>query len=164
MITPRTPRVARLRLLLALLVLLGALSLTACGEESNADSPPDIQYGKDVCDRCHMIISDERHAAGLTTDDDDQLVFDDTGEMIAYVQEEGLTPKRLWVHDWQSGDWTDGADAFYVASAAVETPMGTGITAFADRTAADAFAAENEGMVMDWSTVVAEWKMQEMMH
>lgn len=146
------------------LVTVSALSLTACGGEADADSPPDIAYGEDVCDRCHMIISDERHSAGVTTEDNDKLVFDDTGEMIAYIQEEGLTTKRIWVHDWQTGEWIDGAKAFFVASMTTETPMGTGMLAFEARADADAFADENDAMVMDWTTTLAEWKLPMKMH
>jgi copper chaperone NosL len=140
------------------------LVLGACGDDNSADDPPEISYGEDVCDRCHMIINDERYSAGLRTEDDEELLFDDTGEMIAYIQEESLTPRRVWVHDFETGDWTDGEKAFFVHAMMTATPMGTGITAFAERSDADAFAAANEGTVMDWTTVVAEWKMQDMGH
>lgn len=151
----------RLHALLALLALgLLALGLSACGDEANADEPPEITYGETVCDHCHMIIMEERFAAGLTTKDGDKLAFDDIGDMVAVVREQDAAPARVWVHDYNSVEWIDGTKATYVASMHVTTPMGSGAVAFESRDAADAFAAENDGTVMDWATLSEEWEMR----
>jgi copper chaperone NosL len=139
-------------------LLLGlAAALTACGEQRSANDPPKIAYGKDLCARCRMIISDERYAAGLVDPEGDQLTFDDIGEMIATVQGEGLQSRRVWVSDYESRAWVDGTQAWYAVSPSVMTPMGTGVTAFETREAAETFAAANEGTVMAWTEMLETW-------
>ena len=149
-----------------LLLLVGILAIAGCGEETRADQPPDIDYGRDVCSRCNMIISEERYAGGIVDEDGEALIFDDIGEMIFVIQEEGLQERRVWVHDADSLEWLDGTSAFYVASMDVVTPMGSGITAFEAEEDATAFAEANAGDVLTWDQVLNdwEWEMQRRMH
>ena len=135
------------------------VTLVGCGGGASADDPPKISYGKDTCARCRMIISEERQAAGLVAGNGDRTLFDDTGEMIATVQEEGLSSRRVWVHDYRSEDWIDGTKASFVASADVMTPMGTGVVAFTERAAADEFAASHGTTALTWDEVLQNWQI-----
>ncbi len=154
------------RFLFASLFFAGTLLFAACGEGTRADQPPDIEYGVDVCSRCNMIISDERYAGGMVDENGDTLIFDDIGEMIFVIQEEGLQGRRVWVHDADSLEWLDGITAFYVYSMNVVTPMGSGVTAFEDEAGAEAFASANDGKVLTWEQILSdwEWEMQRKMH
>lgn len=134
------------------------MATVACGGDASADEPPEIDYGSDICSRCHMIVSEDRHAAGLVGQDGETLIFDDTGEMVMTVQEQGLAQRRAWVHDYTTREWIDGTTAFFVDSHDIMTPMGTGVVAFAARTAAEAFADETNGRVMTWEETLADWK------
>lgn len=147
-------------LLAALLALI--IPFAGCGEDTKADEPPKINYGVDVCSRCGMIISEERYASGIVDEDGDALIFDDAGEMIFMLQEEGVNDRRVWVHDAESLEWIDGTEAYYVVSMDVVTPMGTGVTAFAEESDAEAFAAENQGTVMTWDEMLSDWEWQRM--
>jgi copper chaperone NosL len=152
----------RLALVALLAAVLAAPSLAACGgAEASADEPPEVEYGTASCSRCHMIISEERFAAGVTEDGEDPLLFDDPGELITALQEEGggLGERRAWVHDFETKEWLDATTAFYVDSHDIISPMGTGIAAFADRERAGAFAAEHAGIVRDWQTMLTKWTM-----
>jgi copper chaperone NosL len=151
---------------LMLLLLVSMAMAAGCGEETRADQPPEIEYGVDVCSRCNMIISEERYAGGVVDENGDALVFDDIGEMIFVLQEEGLNDRRVWVHDANTLEWINGTEAFFVASDDVVTPMGSGVTAFAEKADADTFAAENAGKVMMWEEMLSdwEWMMQRRMH
>jgi copper chaperone NosL len=139
-------------------------ALPACGDDASADEPPEITYGEDQCDRCRMIISEERHAAALVDTKGTATLFDDTGEMIASVQQESLGERRAWVHDYESKAWVDATRAFYVDSHMLVTPMGTSIVAFADRQQAETVATNGHGTLRDWPTVLAEWKMHAHAH
>ena len=159
--------ITRRRLLGAMLG--GAVVLATgagCGDDTDAsEKPPKVAYGEDQCDRCHMIISEERFAAGLVDQSGDARLFDDAGEMVITVQEEGgLGEQRAWVHDYDSKQWVDATTAFYVDSHKVVSPMGTGIAAFARRDAADAFAGQNAGTVRDWQQMLTMWTMHEHSH
>jgi copper chaperone NosL len=143
--------------LVAVLVLLLAVTLVACGEDDRADKPPDIEYGVSVCSRCGMIISEEKYAGGIVDEKGESLIFDDIGEMIHVIQDEGLDSRRIWVHDAETLEWIDGEKAFYVASMGVMTPMGSGVTAFENRDDAESFAMENMGDVLMWDDILADW-------
>jgi copper chaperone NosL len=147
-----------------LVALLAALTLAACGDETSASDPPDLTLGESVCSKCGMIISDERFASGMTFEDDDPLLYDDLGEMIMVVKTEDPHPDYIWVHDYDSKEWIDAMDAWYVASHAIMAPMGSELAAFETQAAAEAFAATNDGVVRDWQTMLAEWEMRMMSH
>lgn len=136
--------------------LLSPLVLAACGgEETSGAKPPAISYQRDTCDRCGMIISDERYAAGLVAPDGTAELFDDAGEMVLTVREDGLQGRSSWAHDWSGGGWIDGAAAHYVRGDAEMTPMGTGVVAFATAEAAEAYAAEHDGELVTWEALVS---------
>jgi copper chaperone NosL len=130
------------------------VTLTGCGGGASATEPPEISYGRDTCDRCGMIISDDRFAAGLVAADGASAIFDDVGEMLQAVREEGLAERRAWVHDWLSREWTDATGATYVRVAPETTPMGTGFVAFGRREDAVAFAAERDGEIVSWAEAI----------
>ena len=93
-----TPTIDRRRLLVGA----ATLALVGCGGSADAGKPPKIDYGRDACERCRMIISEERFAAALVDQDGRKTLFDDPGELVAIVQEEGLNERKIWVHDDQS--------------------------------------------------------------
>jgi copper chaperone NosL len=140
-----------------------ALVLAGCGDKASGTEPPKISYGKDRCARCGMIISDERFAGGLVEPDGDALVFDDPGELIAQIQEEGLKDRRVWVHDYITKEWIDGTQAFFVVDDDLMTPMGTGVVALGTRDEAERLAAEKGGRVMTWQEIVQNWTIGERM-
>jgi copper chaperone NosL len=128
--------------------------LAACAQAPVEPKPPEIAYGQDLCDQCGMVIGEARFASALQLQDGKYLKFDDTGEMLAYMQANPDTPVLAWfVHDYPSEAWIRGEQAFYVLSAALETPMGTGIVAFKERSAAEAFAGEQSGQVLTFEEI-----------
>lgn len=146
---------------LGMLVILAstALVLASCGDEVSADEPPKIKFGEDTCSRCNMIISEEKYAAALVDKDGKAMIFDDIGEMIVVVQEEGLNDRRAWVHDYDTVEWVDATKAFFMDSHENMTPMGTAVVAFGTREAAEKLATERSGTVRDWNTTLVEWEM-----
>ena len=136
------------------LVLLVSLVAGACGAAA-ADGPPDIQYGRDICVQCNMIISEVGHAAAYRLDDGTEKLFDGVGEMVLHGRElDEFDRAEAWVHDYSTEEWVAADEAFYVPTLAVGTPMGHGIFAFADRTRAEEFASEVGGEVIEWATVL----------
>jgi copper chaperone NosL len=134
----------RSKLVLLLIVVLLAF-LSGCAQEVNTEEPPAIAYGQDVCDRCGMIISEEKFAAAYWTAGGEARRFDDIGGMADYVAEEGEAVATYWVHDFVSGEWIRGEAATYVVGGGLMTPMGFGVAAFSDAAQAQAFAHGNEG-------------------
>jgi copper chaperone NosL len=137
-----------------LVVVLAVLSLTllaACGGGPDLDEPPDIHYGEDVCDRCLMIINEARYAAAYVKTDGEARRFDDIGGMVAYIDEAADEVTVFWVHDYDTEEWLKADEAFYVESDDLVTPMGFGLVAFADRSRAEVWAAEQAGILRSYS-------------
>ena len=121
------------------------LSLIAgCGPSTNTEEPPEIVYGQDVCERCGMIISEEKFAAAYWTAAGEAHRFDDIGGMLAYNTTETQEVASYWVHDFDSGEWIRAEDAHYILAADLMTPMGFGIAAFSGMEQAQAFAYGGE--------------------
>ncbi len=135
-------------------VVLAVLSLTllaACGGGPDFEEPPEIRYGEDVCDRCLMIINEARYAAAYVTADGEARRFDDIGGMVASIDEAAEDVAVFWVHDYDTEEWLKADEAFYVESDDLVTPMGFGIVAFADRSRAEEWAAEQAGIFRSYS-------------
>lgn len=140
-------------ILLAFLILL----LSACGGGTvDPNTPPEIVYGEDVCQRCGMIISDDRFAAALVVEnaanDYEQLLFDDAGEMFAYAADNSQSKIVSWfVHDFNSREWLDATSAWFVVADSLQTPMGFGVAAFAQESEAQALAQEWGGEALSFA-------------
>lgn len=138
--------------------------LAACGKKKASGSePPAIKLGRDACERCGMIISEERFASGIVDSDGNALIFDDAGEMVATVQEEGLNDRRVWVHGSPSLEWTDAREAWYAVTMDVPTPMGSGVFPFDSEADAREFAEERAGTVYSWDGLLANWTFDALM-
>lgn len=131
-----------------------AVTLGACG---GGDTPPDMAYGRDVSAETHMIISEARFAAVYRTPEGSERKFEDIAKMIAFgTRMNQLDGAKVWVHDLDTGDWIDASTAsFVVGGQGIDTPGGGGIVAFADRGAADAFAADHGATVRTWDELVS---------
>lgn len=138
--------------------------LAGCGDDAkSSDDPPEIKLGRDACDRCGMLISEERFASGIVDSKGDALLFDDAGEMVAAIQEEGLGDRKAWVHGYPSLEWIEAGAAWYVVTMEMPTPMGSGVFPFESEAEARKFAGEEGGMVYTWEELLANWTFDAMM-
>jgi copper chaperone NosL len=112
-----------------------AALLPGCSGAPN-DGPPKVRYGQDECVLCGMILTDQRHVAALrVTQEGEQrdLLFDDIGDMLEYERDNAtLDVRQRFVHDFETRQWIDAADATFLRSEKIHTPMGSGIVAFAE--------------------------------
>jgi copper chaperone NosL len=134
-----------MRIRLGLMLLAFVLVLTACGQTTDLDAPPQLILGQDVCDECSMIINEARFAASYVTTEGEVRRFDDIGDMLVYDLKHDEEVLRYWVHDYHTEEWVDAAGATFVMSSDLTTPMAWGLAAFANEDEAEAFAAENGG-------------------
>ncbi len=115
-------------ILLALAALLGA-----CHDEKG---PVPVQYGREVCTMCGMIISDPHYAAEIRGGPKNQIVkFDDIGDAIQWLDKKSHwspeDPREFWVMNSQDGvHWLDARAAFYIPG---ESPMDYGWAAVPER-------------------------------
>jgi len=137
-------------------VFLLMLLATGCTGGASIDEPPEIIYGEDECERCRMIINDERYAAAYMTEDGDVRRFDDIGGMFLHHVEMGEAVHLFWVHDVDSKVWVKADEAYFVKSSTLETPMGFGIAALNSQEEAEAMAADLDGKVVSFSWLMDE--------
>jgi copper chaperone NosL len=131
-----------------LAILLLVLGIAGCKQAINVEEAPEVIAGQDVCDRCGMLISEEKFAAAYWTKDGEARRFDDIGGMFAHYQDVGEDVATFWVHDFLTSDWIRGEDAMYVLDPGLTTPMGFGVAACAEEAQAIALAAGQDGAIV----------------
>lgn len=131
--------------------------LTAGCASAAATDPPSINYGRDICVECGMIIQDARFAAAYRLGDGEEKAFDDVGDMIVHLRETGdsVDSEEMWVHDFETEEWVSVDLAFFVPTLSVASPMGHSILAFSDEGRASSFAADVDGEVITWDALKA---------
>lgn len=125
-------RRAFLRMALAWPVGCALLGLLPACEAVSADTPKKIRYGREMCDHCAMLISDERFAAQVWHPEKKRFsLFDDIGCAVSFAEEQGLSANgeaRIWAADYdEPKGWIDARTAFYLGG--VHTPMDYGYAA-----------------------------------
>lgn len=130
------------------LLLVVLVSSSACGVR--ADGPPEIQVDRTACSHCGMLISEPAYAAAYRAPGADPRVFDDIGCLLEAARKEpARSSLRFWFHDVATTAWIGGQDAVFVASPALRTPMGGGLIAYSDLTAAREGATRHSGRVIE---------------
>ncbi len=146
-----------MKIFLPAALILAAATLAGCAGDEPL-SPPEARAGVDACVVCGMMIADTRFAAALAVREPNGMVrravYDDIGEMLAVAPP--AAQHKFYVMAFDAGAWRDAPAAVYVHSDRVMSPMATGVAAFTDRRAAEAFAAEHSGVVLNFPEASAK--------
>ena len=133
-------------------LLMTMLLLPASCRESAPGDIPTIIFGRDVCARCGMLVSEARFASGYVEAGGKSVLFDDLGELLAAAARDPALSKAAFVPDVEDAKLVRAESAFFVRAPSLATPMGTGVAAFKDRARAEAFAKQRgAGDVLDWA-------------
>ena len=130
----------------SILTAIGLTILAAAGCVS--DCPPTVRYGHEECAHCRMIVNDERYAAAVVTPAGEARKFDEVSCLVDYLKDQPGESGRLWVRAHDATGWLDARTALYVHGPKLQTPMGSGLAAVADRPAADDLAKGLGGPVL----------------
>lgn len=137
--------------LAGLLLLVGA----GCG----GPAPRALRYGMDECSHCHMQLADRRFGGEAVTTTGKVYPFDDVGCLGTFVATGGIPGEELyslWVVDFLNADSLIAvADAVFLHSDSVKTPMQYGLAALRPGAAADSLAEVWNATRLDWSGVLA---------
>jgi copper chaperone NosL len=131
-------------------VLAGAVVLAVflLGKRSG-EGPETIVYGRDACAQCRMIISRPGFGGELRNQKGVLTKYDDLGCLLKAMVAERAEMPEAWVEDHAGdGNLVPLLGATLVRVPAEHTPMGHGIVAFAEESAAQSFAAEHAGEVV----------------
>jgi nitrous oxide reductase accessory protein NosL len=122
------------------------LVVVAAGCGGAETGPPALALDRSTCAACGMLISDPAFAGGYRVGSS-TAVFDDIGCLLRRVDHEGLAAApglEVWFLDAE-GKWFPAAEAAFVYSTELETPMAGHIQAFADRSRAESTASQIGG-------------------
>lgn len=119
----------------------------ACG--ANADGPPAIEVDRTPCAHCGMLVSEPLFAAAYKAPGADVRIFDDIACLVKSAKREASADALgFWFHDAATGHWIPGADASFVKSDRLRTPMSGGLVAYRELAAAQRGAIEHHGHVI----------------
>ncbi len=144
-----------MKYLAVIVTILTAISFGGCRPRASAATPPVMRLGEDACDECRMAIDDLRFAAARVQADGQALRFDDIGDMLLHGADPTGPGIATWVWDYHTQQPLDAEAAWFVRGDSLQTPMGHGIAAFAERPAAAALAAEIDGVTLTYSELIA---------
>ncbi len=111
---------------LLLAVAIGVV-LVVRGSQQLPDEIQPIEWHRQSCAHCQMLIGAPPHAAQLITTDGEVLGFDDPGCALRYIDERRPTVHRLWFHHGTADRWLTDVEVAFTTGAT--TPMGFGLLA-----------------------------------
>lgn len=106
-------------------LIIGSLSFIACTLEVK---PQLVIYGKDVCEHCHMVISDPRFGAQLQTSKGKTYLFDSVNCLDEYLRGHSHTNTHtFFVDSFHKDQWLSKEEALFKVVPLLRSPMGVGV-------------------------------------
>jgi len=138
--------------LAALLLPAAVLLVAGCAPSS----PVPIAYGEDTCALCVMTVSDDRYGTELITRKGRAHMFDSVECMANfYLTQERSEVASMWVTDFRNpGRLIPLAEAVFLRSPDLRSPMGMNLTAFWTGEDPQALLASYGGEILDWEGVL----------
>jgi copper chaperone NosL len=132
---------------------LALLAVLACA--GPASGPPQVHWGTDECDHCHMILSEPRFAAVVRDASGQESRFDDVGCLAGWWAENARDHATAWVQG-PAGSWLVASSAWFAPTGA-RTPMGSGLVAFPTAEAATA-ATPRGDHALSWQELLTRFR------
>ena len=142
--------IARKSVVIASVVL---LTLASCSAEPQA-----IAFGKDLCDECKMTIMDPKFGGEVVTKKGKVFKFDDAHCLANFMKSgkvaDGDIAQTVFLNHQENNTFLNAAEAQFVVSPQLKSPMNSNAAAFADKGTADQKATQVSGTVMNWNTLL----------
>ena len=124
--------------------------------------PEPLVAGKDACVHCKMPIADTRFGAEIISDKGRIYKFDDINCMLQWSRQSSNvnagSANFYVVNYFDQIDLMNAADAVYLKSDNLRTPMNSGFAAFANKEHAEKLLKDDGGVLVDWNFVQNEIK------
>jgi copper chaperone NosL len=116
-----------------ILATVSLLLMTACSNEPET-GPGEVRWDRETCERCVMTLSDPNSSAQIRGGPEGEvqklIKFDDLGCAVIWLDQQSWKDNpqiEIWVNQYQTGDWIDARQAYYVKNQL--TPMNYGLGA-----------------------------------
>lgn len=150
-------------MMMKILAIICLIFFFSCSDNTE-EGPVKVYYGENICEKCKMIISEKNFAAQYKAPSGKAVNFDDLGCMFHYMDtEEKETISQVYVIDYNSNQWIEGQNAYYVWADSITTPMGHGIIAFKERSDAEQFPNTGSKYLGD-ITNASKWALKSNLH
>ena len=124
--------------------------------------PEPLQYGRDACHSCKMTLIDKKFGAELVSSKGKVYKFDDVNCMLTFYhsrQEKNSEFAHKLVVDFTSpSTLIDAADAFYLKSPEIKTPMASQVAGFSTKLSMEKAKKEFNGIYLVWGELVTQYK------
>lgn len=121
-------------------------------------SPVPISYGKDECEHCRMMITDNKYGAEVVTAKGKIYKFDSVECLIEFALDKNIIgdDNHLFlVTDFSVPEkLIDAKTAFYVHNDNFKSPMGLNVLAFEKEKDFKKFVNESGGKALSWVEVI----------
>ena len=121
--------------------------------------PSPIEFGTDTCDYCRMTIADEQYGAEIVTNKGRVYKYDAVecmvGAIIAGDIDNNKIVMQLVIDHANPTVLTDAADAAYLRSPELRSPMGMNLTSFGTIENARKTRARHPGEILTWEETQA---------
>lgn len=122
--------------------------------------PRPINYGQDACAFCKMTLMDKHYGAEVVTKKGKVFVVDDTNCLVQFLKKGGVPSDEIagrYITDYaHSGILLEVEKAIFLHSDKLNTPMASGLAAFAGPNDLDSVKSQTGGEVMRWEQVFNE--------
>jgi copper chaperone NosL len=118
--------------------------------------PEPIEHGRDACAQCRMPLTRPGFAGELRNRDGALTKYDDVGCMLRAMLAMHAEVPEAWVEDHETFELVPLLAATLVQSSDADTPMASGLLAFEDPAAADAFVGAHGGEVVALETLLRD--------
>lgn len=116
--------------------------------------PRPIQYGTDSCAFCKMTLMDKHFGAEVVTKKGKVFVLDDANCLVRFLKKGGLAASEIagrYITDYaHPGVLLAVENAAFLRSERLQTPMASGIAAFASLNELDGVKAQLNGQALRW--------------
>ena len=124
--------------------------------------PEPLNFGADACHTCKMTMMDRKFGAELVTTKGKVYKFDDVNCMLAFYNSGEVESRdfayRLVVDFSQPEKLVEAADAFYLKSPGIKSPMASQIAAFEKKESMENIKKEIKGIYLVWGELVTQFK------
>ncbi|MGB0403508.1 MAG: nitrous oxide reductase accessory protein NosL [Salibacteraceae bacterium] len=120
--------------------------------------PKPIHYNLDVCEFCHMVITDTRYGTEILTQKGKTFKFDSFECLIDYSKENTVEVHSHLVTSFDNPkNLIDGKDAWVIRCKAMPSPMGRYLTVFSKKQKAVEILKDNEGDLLPLEEALNEF-------
>ena len=110
-----------------------------------------IEYGKESCHYCKMIIVDKRFGAQAITEKYKTYKFDAIECVLNFLKKEKESIKKVWVTDYHAPPtFIDASQSIFLKSSSIPSPMGEFLSAFKDKNIASSLKKDQKDQLFSW--------------